>query len=341
MSATPGIRVLVVDDSAFGRKVLRLSLDADPRIEVVGTAHDGLDALEKITLLAPDVVTLDLMMPNLDGVGVLKSLATQPHAPRVVVVTSSGEDSELAVEALQLGAVDLVIKPTALATDKLYAVAGPLVEAVVRAAKTRRPVLTEPAPRPSPPAPQSSRVSLIVIGVSTGGPQALAELLSRLPASLPVPIAIALHIPGDYTEALARRLDRVSPLRVQEARTGLRLGPGDAVLARGGMHLSVKEELETRVHRDPYDAPYFPSVNVLFESAAEACGARTMGVVLTGMGDDGLDGARKIVDAGGLVLTESELSCVVYGMPRAVKEAGLSSGEATIDQMAGEILRRL
>lgn len=340
MSERAPVRVLVVDDSAFARKVLRLSLDADPRIEVVGTAHDGLEALEKIALLNPDVVTLDLMMPNLDGLGVLKTLASHERPPRVVLVTSSEENSELAVEALQRGAVDIVVKPTALATDRLYEIARPLVEGVVGAASARRPVLDGSPAQPAPPPVQHQRADVIVVGVSTGGPQAVSELLSRLPATLPVPLAIALHIPGEYTEALARRLDRVSPLRVSEARTGAAFGPGDAVLARGGMHLSV-ERGTVRVHREPEAATYFPSVNVLFESAARAYGGRALGVVLTGMGDDGLDGARTLVAAGGRVLVEAESSCVVYGMPRAVKEAGLSSGEAAIDAMAGEILRSL
>lgn len=340
MSAASRVRVLVVDDSAFGRKVLRLSLDADARVEVVGAAHDGLEALEKISLLAPDVVTLDLMMPNLDGIGVLKALSLLPTPPRVVLVTSAGEGSEVVVEALQLGAVDIVVKPTALATDKLYEIARPLVETVVRAATARRPIL-DGATSPQTSSIEHERVDLVVVGVSTGGPQALAQLLSRLPATLPVPIAIALHIPGDYTDALARRLDGASPLNVREAKNGALLGPGDVLLARGGMHLSIMRgtgTLVARVHQEPKDAPYFPSVDVLFESAAKACGARTLGVVLTGMGDDGLEGSRRIVDAGGRVIVEAERSCVVYGMPRVVMEARLASSEATIDAMAGEII---
>ncbi len=338
------IRVLVVDDSAFARKVIRLALSADARLEVVGTATDGLDALEKIQTLKPDVVTLDLVMPDLDGVGVLRALAAMPKAPRVVLVTISGEASELTIEAMQLGAVDLVTKPTALATDRLYELSGELVEKVVSAASAR--------PQWSPPVTAERRATvkgasalkLLVVGTSTGGPQALTHLLSRLPADFPLPIAIALHIPAEYTEALASRLNDVCALQVVEARDGQIFGPGQVLIAKGGKHLTLERSADrftARVSGQPSSSLYFPSVDLLFTSAAEACGAAVLGVVLTGMGDDGLVGSRSIVAAGGRVLTESESSSVVYGMPRAVKEAGVSSGEAPIDAMADEILRRL
>ena len=325
MTAAPRIRVLIVDDSAFARKVLRFSLGSDPRLEVVGTAADGLDALEKIDVLRPDVVTLDLVMPNLDGVGVLRALADAASRPPVVLVTISDEDSELAIEALQLGAVDLVKKPTGLATDLLFEISAQLVDSVLAAAGARF--------APSSWAPSSRAVMkegvvhprVVVIGTSTGGPQALTHVLSRLPGDFPVPIAIALHIPGDYTEALARRLSLVSALEVVEARDGEPFAAGQVALARGGAHLTLEragDAFIARVSRRPAAMPYFPSVDLLLTSAAEAFHSQVLGVVLTGMGDDGLRGARAIVAAGGRVLTEAEATCVVYGMPRVVKEAG-------------------
>jgi two-component system chemotaxis response regulator CheB len=339
------IRVLVVDDSAFARKVLRQVLSAASGISVVDTARDGLDALEKIAELKPDVVTLDLVMPHLDGLGVLRSLAGAA-SPRVVVVSSADEESELAVSALQAGAVELVHKPTALATDRLYELGAELVEkvrtaagAVVRPSVPARPVVR---PKQSPTPSPSLGQRLVVVGTSTGGPAALSRLLSSLPADFPSPLALALHIPAGYTEALARRLDQNSELEVVEAAPGVELRPGRAVLARAGLHLRVAREGDRGMawlDRVPVHSAHHPSVNVLFESAAAGWGADAVGVVLTGMGDDGLEGSRAIRAAGGHVLTESANSCVVYGMPRVVVEAGLSNGSASLEDMA-ELLER-
>jgi two-component system chemotaxis response regulator CheB len=347
MSA-PRIRVLVVDDSAFARKVVREVLSADPDIEVVGIARDGLDALEQIGALDPDVVTLDLLMPNLDGIGVLRALAGKPR-PRVVVVSTSPEEGGVALEALQAGAVDLVHKPTALATDQLYELSTELVHKVKVAALA--------TPRPAhelPPSARSSRsdfpkrapgsVGIIVIGTSTGGPQALTRLLAELPADVPVPIAIVLHMPPGYTAALAERLDAACAIGVVEAHDGLVLRPGVAVIGRAGLHMKIAgAEGAARVHLDlmPLDTPHRPAVDVLFASAARVFGSRALGVVLTGMGEDGLEGARAIHAAGGRLLTEAESSCVVYGMPRAVSEAGLGARSAPLEGMAAAIQRAL
>lgn len=348
MSAPDVVRVLVVDDSAFARKVLRESLSNHRGIEVVGTARDGLEALEKIAELKPDVVTLDLVMPNLDGLGVLHALPPT-GGPRVVIVSISDSDSALGVEALQAGAVELVHKPTALATDRLYELSGELIRKVLAAggAVQRNMNIGVPARlvRPPPGAPRAlAAVKLVVVGTSTGGPQALTRLLTVLPADLPCAVAVALHIPAGYTEALARRLNDQAPLPVFEAWEGAVLAPGSVTIARGGSHLRLRADggkLTTHVSQDPLDAPFCPSVNVLFESAAAALGPAVMGVVLTGMGDDGVQGARAIRDAGGRILTEAESSCIVYGMPRAVTEAGLSMGAFPIDEMASAIASRL
>jgi two-component system chemotaxis response regulator CheB len=337
------IRVLVVDDSAFARKVLRQVLSASPGIAVLDTARDGLDALEKIAALKPDVVTLDLVMPHLDGLGVLRSLAGAA-SPRVVVVSSAGEESELAVSALQAGAVELVHKPTALATDRLYELGAELVAKVRTAAgAVVRPPTDVPLVEKSGPSAVPAPVRrLVVVGTSTGGPAALTRLMSSLPADFPAPLALALHIPAGYTEALAQRLDTHSALEVVEAADGLELRPGRAVLARAGMHLRVQRDGErafARLSLTPHQTPHHPSVDVLFESAAAGWGADAVGVVLTGMGDDGLEGARSIRAAGGHVLTESAESCVVYGMPRVVKEAGLSHASSPLEGMAALLAR--
>jgi two-component system chemotaxis response regulator CheB len=340
------IRVLVVDDSAFARKVLRQVLSNAEGLEVVGTARDGLDALEKIAELSPHVLTLDLVMPGLDGLGVLRALASNPSAPRVVVVSSAGEESELAVSALQAGAVELVNKPTALATDRLYELGAQLVEAVRTAASA----VPHPAPdvaaaaTPAPAGAAGPSRKLVVVGTSTGGPQALTRLLSSLPADFPAPLALALHIPVGYTLAVARRLDAQCALEVLEAEDGVELRPGRVVLARAGHHLKVERHGAVglaRLDRQPLRMPHHPSVDVLFESAAKAWGPDAVGVVLTGMGEDGRDGARAIRAAGGTVLTEAESSCVVYGMPRAVEEAGLATATAPLENMVALLERHL
>lgn len=331
------VRVLVVDDSAFARKTLRSVLSGHPAIEVVGIARDGLEALEKIVELTPDVVTLDLVMPNLDGLGVLRALPTE-NAPRVVIVSITDANSELAVTALQLGAVDLVQKPTALATERLYELNDELIRKVLGAARvTRVPSRHSSVAAPVLPLKSPPKTQLLVIGASTGGPQAITRLLSALPANFPVPIAIALHIPAGYTDALAARLHEHCAIDVAEAREGMLLRNGLAILAQGGQHLTISrhgEELRAHVSEQPRDSLYYPSVNLLFESAARATSDRTMAVVLTGMGDDGSVGAAAIRKAGGTILTEDESSCVVYGMPRCVVEAGLSTESAPLERLA-------
>ncbi len=336
------VRVLVVDDSAFARKVLRESLLTHPQIEVIATARDGIDALEKIAELKPDVITLDLVMPSLDGLGVLAALAPEQRA-RVVVVSMADVESDLGVAALGFGVFDLVHKPTALAVASLHDIADELVRKVLAAADA-------PSARASieisalrvPEDARSDRV--VLIGTSTGGPQALTKLLKALPADFPAPIAIVLHIPPGYTGPLAERLDSDCAIDVTEAREGLALRPGLAVLAQAGTHLRLAEaagEIVLRLDSEPATSIHRPAVDVLFESAAACLGPRALGVVLTGMGDDGLLGARAINAAGGRVLTEAEASCVVYGMPRAVKEAGLAVAEALLEDMPSAILARL
>lgn len=335
------VRVLIVDDSAFVRKVLRELLGSSPDIEVVGIARDGLEALEKIAELTPDVMTLDLMMPHLDGLGVLEGLPAE-KAPGVIVVSISDAETELGAAALQAGALDIVRKPTALASDQLYEIGQELIEKVKLAALARPRRL---GPTPAVTRERSGRShDLLVIGTSTGGPQAITRLLAALPRDFPVPIVIALHIPAGYTEALAARLDASSALTVREAAPGMLLEPGLAVLARGGSHVRIVKhdaQLQVSVDAERGSARHAPSVDYLFTSAAEALGAATLGAVLTGMGDDGLLGARAIHEAGGHIITESESSCVVYGMPRCVYEAGYSTAHVMLADMAETLLRHL
>jgi two-component system chemotaxis response regulator CheB len=328
-------RVLVVDDSAFARTVIARLLRATEKIDVVGIARDGRDALAQIAQHDPDIVTLDLTMPELDGLGVLRALQGRKR-PRVIIVSISSVDSELGAEALTLGAIGLVQKPTALATDRLNAINAELVTCVLAATEPIGIVLPSP-----PPIARSTRSRLIAIGTSTGGPQALTTVLGALPGNLAAPIAMALHIPAGYTEALAARLDKLSQLHVVEARDGMELAPGMAVLAPGGLHLCVDDvggSLRARVTPLP-PTMFRPSVDQLFASSVAAVGPALLGVVLTGMGDDGLEGARSIARAGGGLLTEAAESCVVYGMPRCVFEADLGARAIPLSGMAEEIVK--
>lgn len=341
------VRVLVVDDSAFARKVIREILTG-AGFEVIDHARDGLEALEKIERLRPDVVTLDLMMPHLDGLGVLSQLQDRAAPPGVVIVSTSSIDTEAGVTALQHGAVGVVQKPTALATAQLYDLRDELVAQVQLAAAARPQREPEPVEEPEPPPAQptidAARTDLVVIGTSTGGPRALTRLISALPAELPVPVAVALHIPVGYTQPLAERLDAVCGLHVFEAYEGAPLEPGTVVIARAGLHLRVRRtqgQLVARLDSNPALSLHHPAVDELFGSAAETCGERTLAVVLTGMGNDGTVGCRALRERGARILTEARSSCVVWGMPRSVWEAGLADEQVPLSRMAQAIVRWL
>ncbi len=332
-------RVMVVDDSAFARTVLSRILRSTGTIDVVGTARDGRDALERIDMLDPDLITLDLTMPELDGIGVLQALKGRAR-PRVLIVSISSVETELGVEALSLGAIDVLTKPTALANDRLNDLGDELIAKVMAACAS---MVDAPLPvTPHAIHRSSERVELVMIGTSTGGPQALTRLMTAMRGTLSAPIAMVLHIPIGYTEALAARLDKLSALTVVEASDGLELKPGMAVLGRGGMHLRI-ERIGHTLYARLADLPissFMPSVNELFKSGAQAVGAGALGVVLTGMGDDGLIGARLIAAAKGSLLTEASSSCIVYGMPRSVYEANLGAESIPLENMAEEIGKR-
>ncbi len=335
-------RVLVVDDSAFVRKVIAQMLGRSPFIEVVGTARDGGEALEMVERLSPDVVTLDLMMPHVDGIEFLRrQMATRPLP--VVVCSITHESGASALEALELGAVEFVQKPTALATDRIFEIADELLGKVKAASSAThlqpaRPVELPDEPASRPVALATHRADIVVIGISTGGPQALRYLVPRLPANFPAPIAIVLHMPVGYTSMYAARLDQISPLKVVEAQERDTIEAGRVYLAPAGRHLTfVRDDSgKTLAHLDlrPLDMQHRPSVDVLFQSAADVYGGRTLGVVMTGMGSDGLAGSAQIQARGGHIITEAESSCVVYGMPRAVVEAGISDRVATLGELA-------
>jgi two-component system chemotaxis response regulator CheB len=343
------IRVLIVDDSAFARKVIREMLTRSPYIEVVGAARDGIEALDLVEQLNPDVITCDLLMPHLDGVGFVREQMKKRPVP-ILILSVAEQDAEQALAALEAGAVDFVRKPTALATEDLLRIREELIEKVKAAAQAPLGRMPPPGKAQVPVLPShpaaASRVSAVVMGISTGGPQALRALIPRLPADFPVPIAIVLHMPIGFTALYASKLDEASSMTVKEAQEGDVMRPGLALLAQAGRHLVLirkagTTEVSAHLARQPADLLHRPSVDVLFQSAAEIYGNRVLGVVMTGMGNDGKQGAAWIKAQGGLVFTEAEQSCVIYGMPRAVVEAGLSDAAVPLDRLAETIMQTL
>jgi two-component system chemotaxis response regulator CheB len=291
------------------------------------------------------VITLDLVMPRKNGVEFLRAQNARRPIP-VVICSIAHESGALALEAFEAGAVEFVQKPTALATDRVYEIADELVAKVIGAsgATVHGEPDAPPAPRPSTQTPHASLrrgTDVIVLGISTGGPQGLRQVIPQFPPDFPVPIAMVLHMPVGYTAMYAQRLDEISQLNVVEAAEGDVLQPGVVWLAPAGRHLTfVKAPGDVvRAHLDirPEDTQHRPAVDVLFTSASELFGSRVLGVVMTGMGSDGLLGAAHIKARGGRIVTEAESSCVVYGMPRAVAEASLSDRSATLHEMAGAI----
>jgi two-component system, chemotaxis family, protein-glutamate methylesterase/glutaminase len=341
------LRVLVVDDSAFARKVVREILSRSPFLEVVGSARSVAEALDLTAELQPDVVTCDLIMPDLDGLAFVRQQMARHPVP-IILISSVPDDEERLLSALEAGAVDFVQKPTALANDRMFEMGTQLVAKVKAVGTAPRgrlaPVLGRPVVSAPPGRTAARAVDVVVIGLSTGGPQALRALVSRLPADCPVPVAVVLHMPPGYTAPYALKLDGVCALTVTEAVEGDRLERGRVLLAPGGQHLSLRRH-EDRVvaHLDSRRgaSPHRPSVDVLFQSAVEVYGSRVLGVVMTGMGADGREGAASIKARGGTILTEAEDTCVVYGMPRSVVEAGLSDASIPLEAMATAILERL
>ncbi len=334
------IRVLVVDDSAFMRYTITKYLTADPEIEVVGQARDGLDALEKVATLRPDVVTLDVEMPRMDGLTALRRIMREHPVPVVMLSSLTQRGAYTTIQALMRGAVDFVPKPTT-GVD-IGTVADELIAKVKVAARSRLADASAGEPVSSGAKggvrPFHRGDPLVVIGASTGGPRALQQVLSKLPGDFPAAVAIVQHMPPGFTQSLAQRLNECSSLTVQEAADGDRLAQGLALLAPGDFHLRFRDAHRVALDHGPRRNHVRPAVDVTMESAAEHHGAAVIGVVLTGMGSDGREGARRIKAAGGRVIAEDESTSVVYGMPRSVVEAGLADEVVPLPEIASVIV---
>ena len=346
------IRVLVVDDSVVIRRLLTDILSADPEIELAGTAPNGRIALAKLPQLNPDIVTLDIEMPDLDGLSTLPELRkAYPKLPVIMFSTLTERGALSTLDALARGATDYVTKPAnvgsvAAAIQSVRDQLIPKIKALCPLAPPpvmRMPVQASSNPtRAVPKFPQ--RCDVVVIGSSTGGPQALAAVLTKLPASFPVPIVVVQHMPPVFTHHLAVRLNQESALKVCEAAGNESLQPGQVLIAPGNFHLEIRRQglsIKTGVQQGPPENSCRPAVDVLFRSAAQVFGTGCLAVVLTGMGQDGMRGAQHVVQAGGKVIAQDENTSVVWGMPRAVAEAGLASEVVPLSTVPSLLMRHV
>jgi two-component system chemotaxis response regulator CheB len=338
------IRVLVVDDSALVRRLIVSALADADGIEVVGTARDGYDAIDKVDELRPDVVTLDIEMPRLDGLGALSVIHERhPRLPVIMFSTLTARGAAATLDALSRGASDYVTKPSNTASigeglvsvrdqlaPRIRALAG--MRRMVPGPRATRPAVTAPASKPSAGLPQ-----VLLIGCSTGGPDALAQVLPALPADLGVPVLVVQHMPPVFTAMLAQRLDRLSALTVREAADGDELRAGEVLIAPGDWHLRLRSAggtVRAVLDQGPQENFCRPAVDPLFRSAAEVYGGRAVAAVLTGMGQDGLDGVRVLAEKGARIVVQDEATSVVWGMPGAVAQAGLADQILPLPQIA-------
>jgi two-component system, chemotaxis family, protein-glutamate methylesterase/glutaminase len=345
MSAQP-VRVLVVDDSALMRKLIPQILESDKSIEVVGTAMDGNFGLKKIAELKPQVITLDLEMPGMGGLEMLKEIMHRHRIPVIVVSSHSTQGASVTLKALSLGAFDFVAKPNDV-SQRMPEIARELISKIKAAAQSRGIQISAPADTAGPlsqkkvrPGANQQPTKLVAIGISTGGPQSLQYVLSQLPADFLGSIVVVQHMPEGFTEMFARRLDEGCAINVKEAQSGDLLLAGRVLICPGNRHLKVKRMPLGDIailSDDPRVNGHRPSVDVLFKSVAEEFNSRALGVIMTGMGDDGVHGLGLIKAAGGMTIAQSEQSCVVFGMPKAAIDSGHAMRVVDLSAMANTL----
>jgi len=346
------IKVLVVDDSAFMRYSLGQSLNEMPEIKVIGSARDGLEALELIPQLQPDVVTLDVEMPRLDGLSTLRQIMTNFPRPVIMLSSLTKEGTVETIQALTFGAVDFVAKPAA--QTGIRSLIPEIAGKIVRASQARVYPVTPRAQRVSTPAaslaaqagldakkirPVRKNEPIVMIGTSTGGPRALNEVVPALPADLAAGVIIVQHMPAGFTRSLAERLNLISKIKVKEGEPGDQPMVGQALLAPGGFHMVLDENDKFTLNQKPAVHGVRPSVDVTLLSLVQRYGKSVISVILTGMGSDGTNGATLVHSMGGHVIAEHESTCVVWGMPRSVYEAGASDEILPLPEIAGAIER--
>ncbi|MFO8031207.1 MAG: chemotaxis response regulator protein-glutamate methylesterase [Desulfohalobiaceae bacterium] len=341
------ITVLVVDDSAFMRKAVSTMLEKDSDIQVVGVARNGEECLQKIQELNPQVVTLDIEMPVMDGLTALRHIMMETPRPVLMVSSLTTEGAEATLKAMELGAMDFIPKKLSKVSLDIVKIEEELRHKVKAVARSK-PNFVRSRKKPKGLAQETQELiqgslqrEVVGIGVSTGGPPAVQQIVSSLDRNFPGSILIAQHMPGTFTKAFAKRLDQCGSLQVKEAENKERLQKGLIYVAPGGFHLKMEgrsSRLYLEICTEPADYLYKPSATVLLNSIADKLGPRGMGVILTGMGNDGLEGVKRLKTKGGRILAQSEASCVVFGMPRAVIEKGLADQVLEIQDMAEGIL---
>lgn len=366
MSDAP-LRVLVVDDTVTYRRIISDLLQALPGIEVVGSAPNGKIALQKVEQLRPDILTLDLEMPEMDGLEVLRQIKSRRLKVGAIMLSAfTTQGAESTVTALGLGAFDFVVKPTGGNVNessqklqrelklKLNAFARTHSVQSLLTRRSEEPPPRLPAVKPAPPAtnPVAQRMQqvgrrqvhpeVVGIGISTGGPAALARMLPALPGDLPVPVLLVQHMPPKFTKSLADDLDQRCALKVVEAADGQRAHPGEVLIAPGGCQMKIERQagrIVTRVTDDPPENHCQPAVDYLFRSIAHVCGGHALGVVMTGMGSDGTLGCRLLKRQGALIMAQDQATCVVFGMPKILVEEGIAEIVAPLEEIAPQITR--
>lgn len=340
-------RVLVVDDSGFVRSIVSRRITSDPDIEVIDVASNGIEALKKVKNLKPDVVTLDVVMPEMDGLTALQHIMAECPVPVIMLSALTGEGTETAIRALELGAVDFYLKSSALNPLMSDNITDSLINKIKIASKTRLHDQILQAQKQKIPSrklndtryKRNGHDRVLVIGTSTGGPRALMQLVPLIPANLPAPILIVQHMPPVFTKSLAERMNEASQIEVKEAQSGDELIKGQALVAPGDYHMTVTEHNCVSLNQEPAEQGVRPAVNVTMRSVAARYGASSLGIVLTGMGADGTEGARHIKAAGGKVIVEDQSTCAIYGMPKSIVDSGYADKIIPLHNIASEIVK--